>query len=175
MSLRDILSEVTQNCKKPISDNDFKRYYNRCVSALESLYDTAKKYQEYPISCQDINAYYPLPDNCVGVKKVKTSKGYNFSVYEVQNNSIRFLWKDDYIVHIQVLNTPITNIEGNITIHPAYLSAIPVYIEAQIYKSEDDKKYNDLMSEFTELAALANNNIRKVNNPCKQIRTRPFR
>lgn len=182
MKLREILQEAQQNAGVPISDSDFKRFYNKCLHDLSSMYDTAKAVQKLTIVCEDTTAYYPLSKSCIGVKRVETPEGHNISTFKVQNNAIRFIWNGNYVVNQYVLRDPITSLEDpvevvgdTVTISPAYQRAIPVYIGAQVIKKANPDGYKDLMLEFNELAGLANSDLRKITNKYKTVAVRPFR
>jgi len=175
LTLREILQEAQQNIGTPISDRDFIRYYNKCLHDLSMVYDTAKAVTTQTIACEDTTIFYPLTADIIGVRKVETLEGYNISTFKVQDGAIRFLWKNTYVVHEFMLHTPITGLDGTVAINTAYLRAIVIYISAQMVKKSDKDNFKEIMSEFNELAGLANSNLRKNTNKFKKMAVKPFR
>jgi hypothetical protein len=170
-----MLTDARDSAGMPISDKDFIKHYNKCLRDLSSLYDTAKFVQEQTIICEDPDTYFPLLDNCIGIKQVLSPEGYGIKNYKIKDGRfIKLFWRGTYTVREYILHTPITSMVDNITINPAYERCIPLYIAAQIIKKTDKESHKDLLAEFTELAGFANSDLRKVTNKNKTIKALRF-
>ncbi|EGD47138.1 hypothetical protein Cpap_1530 [Ruminiclostridium papyrosolvens DSM 2782] len=174
--LREILNKASYEAGMPISDKDFIKHYNKCLSDLSDLYDTAKATQEQTIVCEDINNKFPLLNNCTGINQVLSPEGFNIRNFKIIDGKyIQFYWRGTYTVREYILNTQIASLNEDFELNPVYERCIPIYIAAQMVKKVDKDNYKELMSEFTELAALANSSIRKVSNRYRQIKAPRFR
>lgn len=177
-TLRGLLIEAGELAGVPISDRDFIRHYNNCLNDLSNLYDTAKATATEIIVCDDAKIDYPLSNRIIGIKRVENSNKLKITDFEVvDDNSIRFFYRDTFTVYENVLHTPIASIGANDTtvLNPAYERCIPVYIAAQAVKKKDKDTYKELMADFAEYAALANNSIRKNTNKYKTVAMGRFR
>lgn len=174
--LRDILNDAINLAGVPISDRQFIRDYNRIAHDLAMLYDTAKARGTKEIACDAPGTEYSLSEGCLRIERVETSCGNYFSFYEVRGNSkIVFRIKGTYKITELFDQEPVTTMEDDIEINPAYAKAMAEFIAAKAVKKSDPELSKDLIASSAADAEVANKNIRRMDNPNKRVYTPLFR
>jgi hypothetical protein len=174
--LRDILKDAIDLARAPISDNDFIHDFNRVCHDLAMLYDTAKKRATQTIVCADTSTEYPLTAGCLRIERVLDRNSNYYRHFTVRGNSkIMFAFTGTYTVYETFDQAPITSMDATPAIDTAYNKAIAEFIAAKAVKKSDPEYSKELMASSAADAALANNNIRKADNPNRKVRAPLFR
>jgi hypothetical protein len=168
LTVQEVYNQVLQT----LNDIDFRKFktaYNECQSILGSLYDTAVYEKSQIIDAEDTDDWVDLPSDCIGITRVYTSDGYEYSPYIAQMGMIKFGARDTFTVHYQAKLVNIATLTDTVTLHDLFIPALIQYI---IYKNVDSKVQENAYALFNNISDKADVRLRSIKRKNKIIKAR---
>jgi hypothetical protein len=170
VTIKDIIDHAYTLSHVQIDAFKARRFIDEAMDRLSQLYDTACDKVTVSIYCNDINAEYSLPEDCIGVYKV-TVDGRKFNCFLADNNYIKF--EDTGVYQITYLKTPkLTDRdlydkqlqEDTPSLNIAYHRVLPNYLAAQVLLIENPQDQRGLryLSDFNTMAQDINSKLNKL-------------
>lgn len=174
-ALKNLLIEVMDLARMPVSDKDFVQNFNRAVNDIENRIDVAKRVVKRAVVCDDIRDEYPLSEGCMGIQRVSTGEGYYITDFTVQENSILFGRRGVYLLYEKLPHERIHTLDDTPTINSAYHYSIAKYIASKIVKETNPGLAQDLMDDYAREVDQMSTNLRKNANSSRRIKAPIFR
>ena len=183
MNVKEITDQAIELSGVPIDAFKSRRYINEAIQTLATQYDTACINATTDITCTDINAEYPLPDDCIGVTRI-IFQNRKFTDFIIEDGNIIF----DYVgtftiryiknpilterkVYQKELNTDIPSI--NLLYH----RALPFYVASQVLLklNPNDPKITKYSSDFNSITQNADAKLNRQKRKGARIKAPLFR
>ena len=117
------------------------KFANKGMNVLANRYDTACLKNEIVITCTDVYSEYPLPDDCIGVFKIKDMNGIKYDNYFISYGEITFGQTNDFTIsYYSVPVMPVRDAESLdlktdiLPINSNYDKCLTKYIACEILK-----------------------------------------
>jgi hypothetical protein len=174
LNLSEIAQEVSYLMQgEPVNLATVSKFVNKCMDTLSNRYDTACIKKTATIVCDDVLKEYPLPDDCIGVYKVKDDV-HEVTSYLIAQDGISFYHKDTYTIEYyarpelpkrgntdELIKTDVPPINDN------YHKCFAKYIAAELIKIVNPKDgrieifTNDFVTESKEVDTRLSRQKRK--------------
>jgi hypothetical protein len=174
MTVQEIYEQVLLDIPKITMRNFIKRY-NEVVDILAKNYDTASAAKSVYIDATDTEqAWYDLPSDCNGVKRVTGENNNELRTYKCINGQIYFGYTGTFKIEyfgIPAKITKFVNTPMFTGINDMYDIAIVKYILAQ----ESPDRFQVYMAMYEDLASKANERLRSMKRKNMKIAARRWR
>ncbi|MFL0197391.1 hypothetical protein ACJDU8_17750 [Clostridium sp. WILCCON 0269] len=159
-TVKDVYNEILSKTNKPLNLITIRRRINEAIDFFSSIYDRMILKSEITINCTDINTYYDIPVDYIGVSKVLDADNKKYDHFEMLNNSIKFKNTGNYTLIVTIKpnlqQTKDTRLLQNevININPLFLRPLIFYVLSLI--EDDVSKSSNYMNTANTLAQEAN-------------------
>lgn len=160
MTVKDIYNEILSKTNRPLNLVTIRRRINEAIDFFSNIYDRMILKSQITINCTDINTYYDIPEDYIGVSKVLDADNRKYAHFQMFNNSINFKDTGNYTLVVNVKpnlqQTKDSRLLQNevVNVNPLFLRPLVFYVLSLIENNAE--KSSNYMNAATTLAQEAN-------------------